>query len=209
MRILIVCLLGLWTAGCGDSTDPENENKTGCGEPHADSNTEKGSGCGEPAADEPAVDPDGNKTFSKHGVTFRYPSDWKITPELDTGIVSIDVEPPGEAYLWIFVAPVDADESLGDFAKSMIEHTARAFPKNMTVTQSKVVSMKPRHGFERLSADFTVTTGDLSDPHVRVFGSRRVGDRDLRCVTQVSKEDEAKVREGFELILSSLRLDKP
>lgn len=159
-------------------------------------------GCGEPAAkiDKP-------KTFDKDGLSFSYPSNWKVeedSHELAARYVSI--ETGGDANTTILVFH-ESEQTLQEFADEIGASLKEGLPITGRVSEahSKTVQGKKFDGIKDL-----ITASVLGDPleFTAEFYLLEQGKQKLYFMSMVATEDLAQVQPGFDLILGSLKQEE-
>jgi hypothetical protein len=158
-------------------------------------------GCGEPKADLSAP-----KKYSKGGITFSYPKNWKVSEEIYTPDVHyVSVETPAEAIVILQSYSIDIADEFSDYSKTFSADASGELTIGKIAT-TKLVELPQAKGYEWISEGFCISLLGESIPHKRLYGCKDVGDRRLFLIFQVSDEDAVNVQSGFELIRDSLRI---
>lgn len=161
-------------------------------------------GCGERVADVASPKP-----YEKNGVKFLYPANWKVEEDVNIeGIRHLSIETHGEALLMVQFFPLEAANSLEEYAKVFSQKTAEALPSGK-MTGSKFTPLPAEKGFERMQEVCSLNVLNQDVPHVRYFLSRDFGKRRCFVICQVADEDLKKVEAGFKQVAESLEFQEP
>lgn len=157
-------------------------------------------GCGEPHADLSSP-----KTHRSGDITFDYPNNWRITDDLVMPEVHLlFVETPGNALVILQSYPIGEADDLTAFSKDFAETAATETPIGKMVG-STFAEMPDAGGYEWIAEDFNITVLGESVPHRRLYGTKKLGDRQAFLILQVATEDYQNAEAGFQLIRNSLR----
>ena len=157
-------------------------------------------GCGELQADLSTP-----KTHRSGAITFEYPKNWKITEDsVSPEIHYLFVETPGDALVIFQSYPMDEADGLTDFAKAFSESAATETPVGKIV-KSTFADVPKAHGYKWIAEKFSINLLGESVPHRRLYGTKKIGDRQVFLILQAATEDYAKAEPGFELIRKSVR----
>lgn len=160
---------------------------------------------------EPAADVSSPQKYTKDGLAFAYPGNWKITEDsTDDGVRTLFVESPGDA---IFIVQVfDAAE------KTDIETLARtysdAIAASLPIGNASPGVFKPlQHQYKDGRVIDGVQENQMLEffgekvPHTRAYFQIVSPAKSAMLLCQVATEDLAKVRPGCDLIIESFTLD--
>jgi hypothetical protein len=162
-------------------------------------------GCAEQRADTASP-----QTYSLHGVTFDYPSNWRVTGDsFSDGIHHLSVETPGDAILILLAFPAEDSPALQSFAEGFSESTRQEMPFGQIGSPS-FGPLKPLpDGSVSLKENFTISLLGTKTPHVRDYLRKPLENRTVFLIAQSASSDQAKVTPGFDQIISSLRSAAP
>jgi hypothetical protein len=157
-------------------------------------------GCGESQADLSTP-----KTHNSGAITFDYPKNWKITEDLVTPeIHNLFVESPGDAIVILQSYPTDEADTLAEFSKGFSENAATETPIG-TISKSTFAAIPDSEGYSWIGEEFDIQLLGESVPHRRLYGTKKIGGRQVFLIFQVATEDYPKAEKGFQLIRDSLR----
>jgi hypothetical protein len=167
-------------------------------------------GCGG-ALDEPAPDVLAPRTETFGAVSFQVPSNWTATTEYEPGIRNTTVQSSGNALMMV----QEFDENVGIDATSYADTLQVEYQNQMKEAFGDAIQMTPgvigsvsRTWFGQSHAGATVPVSlgafGVVVPHTLEVFQREVGGHTLIVFTQVAVEDEAVVRPGFDLVLSTM-----
>jgi len=142
-------------------------------------------------------------------ISFTLPGNWNITKNVDNGGVRyLIIETSGEAILTLNIFPIEGSRPLKEFMENMVADMTNNFPfgkrnKGAIIEVETVVDGRIFKGYEN---QFIVTLLGVEVPHLSYFYYQESDSRVAYLSAQVVLEDIDKVQEGFELTLSSLKL---
>ncbi|RFA29286.1 hypothetical protein CAI21_09375 [Alkalilimnicola ehrlichii] len=153
---------------------------------------------------EKAADVASPELYEKHGVSFSYPGNWKITEDAQQGSVrQIIVESPGDAIVIALIYPAADAVSLNEFAERFASHVQQ---EASIITMDKATFSSSPEANTRIRERFNVSLLGVKVPHVREYNRAEGGDTVAFLVSQAAEEDLAKVKPGFELIVDTFKL---
>ena len=157
-------------------------------------------GCGEPQADLSTP-----KTHKSGAITFDYPKNWKITEDSVTPEIHyLFVETPGDALVILQSYPTSDADTLAEFSEEFSESATTETPIG-TIAKSTFAAIPDSDGYSWIEEDFAIDLLGESVPHRRLYGTRKIGGRQVFLIFQVATEDYSKAETGFQLIRDSLR----
>ena len=142
-------------------------------------------------------------------ISFTLPGNWNITENVDNGgFRYLIVETTGDALLTLNIFPSKGSSSLKEYVENIVVSITKNFPigkrnKGSIIEVQTVVDGRAFKGYEN---QFIVTLLGEEIPHLSYFYYQESDSRVAYLSAQVALEDIDKVREGFELTLSSLKL---
>jgi len=153
-------------------------------------------GCGEPQADLSTP-----KTHKSGAITFDYPKNWEITVDSVTPEIHyLFVETPGDALVILQSYPTGDADTLAEFSEEFSEEMPI-----VTIAKSTFAAIPDSEGYNWIREDFDMNLLGVSVPHRRLYGTKKIGDRQVFLIFQVSTEDYPNTETGFQLIRESLR----
>ena len=160
-------------------------------------------GCGEPTAqtEKPQL-------YTKNGVSFSYPGNWKITEERGTDVRMILLESRGDAIMSIHIYQEKQAPSLVDYAKWFEDTSATNVPFGR-VTKSTFGPTQKDGVFELITAEFSIVLLGETVPHTREFRRRRFSNSSCYFTCQVASEDHVKTSSGFDQVVNSFSYAEP
>jgi len=155
-------------------------------------------------------------TYSKDGVSFDHPAEWKVTEDVvaqdGTRLRSIDIEGPDEAVVTLMFSPLLASQDIEKFAATAArnrENAARAntaqqvrMGASTAAPIARQVAGKDNKG---VSQRFVVSLSGQDLPHEARFFKATLGDTTVIVMTQVADENAKAVEPGFVMALGTLR----
>ena len=157
-------------------------------------------GCGEPKADLSK-----SKMHRSGAITFKYPTNWRISEEsVAPEIHYLFIETPGDAVVIFQSFPTAEADDLPAFSKAFSNSAATEMPIGKMVGTT-FADMPEADGYEWIVENFNINLFGESVPHRRFYGTKVIGDRQIFLIFQVATEDCAKAEPGFHLIRNSLR----
>ena len=147
--------------------------------------------------------------YAKDGVSFSIPGNWKVTEDKsDNGFRYLIVETSGNALLAVNIYPKEHSIALRKHVEDMIEFSIKEMPFG-TRTKGTVSEVKSSfegrtlHGYKN---EFVISLTGVNVPHEGVFYSFNSDLQIAYVSSQVATEDFSKVKNGFELVLSTFEL---
>ncbi len=147
--------------------------------------------------------------YSDKDISFTLPGNWKIAEnENNGGFKYLIVETTGDAILTLNIFPNKGSKSLKEYVDSIVLDATKNFPigkrnRGSIIEVQTVVDGRVFKGYEN---HFLVTLLGEEVPHLSYFYYQESDSRVAYLAAQVALEDIDKVREGFELTLSTLKL---
>ncbi len=138
-------------------------------------------------------------------VLFSYPGNWKVTEDVGEGTIHyIMIDSPGYAFFIIQIYAEEDAVPLQQFAEQFSE----------VVKQEDASSTMSNHSFSEfeegelygIQENFLSKALGSQSPHIRRYYSVTNNNKAAYLISQVAREDSAKVNAGFSLILNSLFL---
>lgn len=159
-------------------------------------------GCGEPNAkvNKP-------KQYSKDGLEFRYPGNWKVTEDVrQADLRYLIVETPGDAILVIQIIPDKLAVSLKEYAQVFSDNARKEMPiGKMTPSTFGVPQMAG--GFEVVQGKCSISVLGVIIPHTRYFRRKQIGNEVCFLMSQAPSEDYLKVSTGFDQVINSFKYE--
>lgn len=150
---------------------------------------------------------DNPKSYSKEGVTFEYPRNWKVTEDTQQeGPRNIFVESPGSAILSIQIYTTDEVIEIQKFAKSFSAYAQEE--KSVDGIDAPVFSgVDKSSGDEVVTEQFSLILLGKKTPHTRIYQIKIAGNKKCFLIAQVADSNMDKVIKGFEQIFSSFKCE--
>jgi len=146
------------------------------------------------------------KKYAKDGVSFSIPGNWKVTEDINNhGFRYLFVETSGNAIITVNIYPKEHSISFQKYVEKIIEGSIKEFPLGTRTkgTVSELASSfegRTLHGYKN---EFVVSLAGVNVPHEQVFYSFNSDLQIAYVSSQVATEDLSKVKNGFELVLST------
>jgi hypothetical protein len=157
-------------------------------------------GCFEEAADlsEP-------KSYGANQITFQYPKNWQITDDsFSPAVHNLFIQTNGEAIVIVQSYQSDIAEDLKTFSKNFSE-SAKSETGLGKISVSKLEAIPESSGFESMKEEWELTILGESVPFQRIYGTKKIADRQVFIIFQVAEEDYLKAVPGFHLIRDTLK----
>jgi len=157
-------------------------------------------GCVEEAADlsEP-------NSYGANQITFQYPKNWQITDDsFSPAVHNLFIQSNGEAIVIVQSYQSDIAEDLKTFSKNFSE-SAKSEIGLGEMSVSKLEVIPESSGFESMKEEWELTILGESVPFQRIYGTKKIADRQVFIIFQVAQEDYSKAVPGFHLIRDSLK----
>jgi len=157
-------------------------------------------GCVEEAADlsEP-------NSYGANQITFQYPKNWQITDDsFSPAVHNLFIQSNGEAIVIVQSYQSDIAEDLKTFSKNFSE-SAKSEIGLGEMSVSKLEAIPESSGFESMKEEWELTILGESVPFRRIYGRKKIADRQVFIIFQVAQEDYSKAVPGFHLIRDSLK----
>jgi hypothetical protein len=162
------------------------------------------SGCFEQAADISIP-----KDYDSNQISFKYPKNWEITQDYYTPAVhNLFVETAGDALVILQSYQSDLAEDLESFSKSFSASSRTDNPIGEASLGHKFENIPKEAGYEWIREQFEISLLGVSVPHRRIYGTKKIADRQIFLIFQVATEDYSKAEPGFRLIRDTLRESK-
>lgn len=157
-----------------------------------------------------------NVVYSKDGVSFEHPADWKVTEDVvaqdSTRMRSIDLEGPDESVVSFMFSPFLGGQDIEKFAATAAQNRADAAKANSAqqtrmgpVTAAPITRQVAGKENRGVSQRFVVTLQGLNLPHEARFFKANLGETTVIIMTQVAVEYAQRMEPGFVLALDTLR----
>lgn len=157
-------------------------------------------GCGEPLADLSTPN-----THKSGVLTFNYPKNWKITEDSVTPEIHyLFVETSGDALVILQSYPTGDANTLAEFSKKFSKSAATETPIGV-IAKSTFAAIPDSEGYSWIGEGFDMNFLGVSVPHRRIYGTKKIGGRQVFLIFQVATEDYSKAETGFKLIRDSLQ----
>ena len=148
------------------------------------------------------------KGYDSNQISFEYPQNWEITEDTYTPIWhNIFLETPGDALVICQSFRSDLAEDLDTFAKSFSENARTETPIGK-FSNSVFKTMRKETDHEWIYEQFDLSFFGEVVPHQRIYGTKKIADRQVFLIFQVANEDFSKAEPGFKLIWNTLRESK-
>ncbi|MBR90445.1 MAG: hypothetical protein CMO66_04130 [Verrucomicrobiales bacterium] len=166
-------------------------------------------GCGIIGPNEPKADVSTPSTYSKKGLEFQYPSNWKPGEELDMlGVQQSGAESPGSAIVMVQKFPAFVADDIRTYAKDYSE----GMKENVSVgriSDSKQGPLQKQGDYESIRLSFSITLLDETVPHECVIYRKMEDGHVLFIMTQAATEDLHTAQPGFDLVLKTAKIRTP
>ena len=157
------------------------------------------------------------KGYDSNQISFKYPKNWEITQDYHTPAVhNLFVKTAGDALVILQSYQSDLSEDLESFSKSFSESSRTDTPigkaslgyKREESSGHKFENIPKEGGYEWIREQFEISLLGVSVPHRRIYGTKKIADRQIFLIFQVATEDYSKTEPGFRLIRETLRESK-
>jgi hypothetical protein len=149
-------------------------------------------------------------TYEKDGLSFLMPANWRVTDDQDDhGFRYLSVETPGNAIIVMNVYPLDQSEPFKQYVETLIESSRKELMSLASIKKERLFEIETKLEDRTLAgfkSEFVASLVGIDVPHQMVFYSFRSDARIAYVSCQVAVEDLSKVEKGFELVLSTFRL---
>lgn len=161
-----------------------------------------------------------NAVYSKDGVSFEHPADWKVTDDAvepgANGMRSIDLEGPDESVITFMFSPFLAGQNIEKFAATAAKNradaskgSAGATPAEQvrfgSVTSAPITRRVAGKDNTGVSQRFVVTLQGQNLPHEARFFAANLGGTSAVIMTQVAVEYAQRTEPGFVMALDTLQ----
>ena len=149
------------------------------------------------------------KGYDSNQISFKYPKNWEITQDYYTPAVhNLFVETAGDALVILQSYQPDLAEDLESFSKSFAESSRTDTPIGEASLGHEFENIPKEAGYEWIREQFEISLLGVSVPHRRIYGTKKIADRQIFLIFQVATEDYSKTEPGFRLIRETLRESK-
>jgi hypothetical protein len=149
------------------------------------------------------------KGYDSNQISFKYPKNWEITQDYYTPVVhNLFVETAGDALVILQSYQSDLAEDLESFSKSFSASSRTDNPIGEASLGHKFENIPKEAGYEWIREQFEISLLGVSVPHRRIYGTKKIADRQIFLIFQVATEDYSKAEPGFRLIRDTLRESK-
>jgi hypothetical protein len=165
------------------------------------------------ACSEPAADVAHPRSFDEGGLAFSYPGNWKVTSSSEGPVRRLEVESTGFAMMEILEARPAIDMEPAKYGKIMMDamqkvvaakaHGAMEFKPSSTTPTTHAFLGAPRDG---LRYRFEISNAGQAIAYTTDALSAKLADRSVFVWSQVSDDDGAKARPGFEQVVDSMHV---
>ncbi len=153
---------------------------------------------------EEAADLTNPKVYDSNQIFFKYPANWEISQDTYTPAVhNLFVETPGDALVIFQSFPANLANDLKIFSKEFSESMQEQTPIGK-ISNSDLKSIPKEGGFEWIEEEFEISILGESIPHKRIYGSKKIANRQIILIFQSATEDYPKAVPGFQLIRDTL-----
>jgi len=149
------------------------------------------------------------EAYSRNGISFSLPGNWSVTEDAEeNGFRYLFVETPGDAIIFISTYRKEDAGSLREHVEWTIQNTIDEMPFGSrtegTITRTqRVIDQRKFDGYKN---EFIASVVGFEVPHVTEFYRFDSETRSAYFLTQVAVEDMDKVSGGFDLVLSTFKL---
>jgi hypothetical protein len=166
------------------------------------------------SACEKMADVNSPQFYSKDGLSFSYPGNWKITEEeafeaLGEKTKTINVESPGDAIVIICAYGFEVDQTLKEFAKEFSDSMKDEIPLGK-VGESRFseITREGKAGqMQGFRNKLEMTFVGENIPHVQEFFALKKKGKTAFIVCQSAEEDVEMTEPAFRQIVGSLELE--
>ena len=145
------------------------------------------------------------KSYDANQITFQYPKNWQITDDsFSPALHNVFIQSNGEAIVIVQSYQSDIAEDLETFSKNFSE-SAKSETELGKISDSKIEAIPENSGFESMQEKWELTILGVSVPFQRIYGTKKIADRQVFIIFQVAEEDYSKAVPGFHLIRDSLK----
>jgi hypothetical protein len=163
------------------------------------------SSCRDQESKAKVVDPN---HYTKNGVEFDYPGDWKVTgdKELEGGVRYLFVESPDNALVMVHIIPKIAASDLHEFSRDLSNATKEEV-EGAAFVGSKFGEAGEDGKYATVEEELTIDMADVSIPHARKYYRREIGDVVCFLTTQVPVDEQAASNKGLAQVVQSFQLN--
>lgn len=149
-------------------------------------------------------------SYQKNGFSFSLPGNWEVKEDVqDEGYRYLLVSSPGDAMLIITQFQHKNTIKLRDYIDGIINSSSAEMPIGER-EEGKLTAIERKlsgNVFKGYVNDFNISLAGISVPHTAEFFDISNKETDIFLFTQVSNEDRDKVKEGFDLVLSTFNAE--
>ena len=148
--------------------------------------------------------------YSKNGVEFDYPGDWKVTSddELDGGVRYMFVEAPGNAIAMVHLMPKIVASDLKTFANDLSSTgKSEGGDAGAEFVGAQFSAMSEVGDYQMIRESFSVELFNVTVPHIREYHRREVGEMVIFLTTQASEDDLPADEAGLKQVVMSFKFN--
>jgi len=159
---------------------------------------------------EQSADVSNTKSFSAKGIVLTHPGNWKVTEDVFEGEFRyLFIESSGNAIVAINTYPKNKAPTLDEYVEFIVSEYSNALPfgsrdKGKINKIKKNISNTSIDGYRN---NFAVEIAGIKEPHTSEIFLITSNETSAFIMTQVATEDKEKVVKGFDLVLSTIKLD--
>ncbi len=139
------------------------------------------------------------QSYSKQGLSFQYPGNWKVTDDENFDFFRyLFIESPGDAIVIIQIFGREDALGLKEFSADFADGAKEDY------TLGSISESSFQMADDYLEEQFSITILNETVPHLRRYMRLEFGQKLCFVIFQVADEDLEKAAPGFQLIVSSL-----
>jgi len=162
------------------------------------------------------------ETYTNDGVEFSHQSDWPVNKDahLDNApnVRSIRVDGPDHAIVCLICIPPTSGQTIDEFAASVANDRIKEVDKRLSVgslnladttkgTSESTTANVSGHPLTGIEQHFTITLLGMEVPHEAKFFCIEGGKYKIMIMTQAAESHVDSSKDGFDVILNSLKID--
>ncbi|MCK5726848.1 MAG: hypothetical protein KAH22_08500 [Thiotrichaceae bacterium] len=147
--------------------------------------------------------------YNKHGVSFDYPSNWKISDDnFKKDVHFLTIETTGDAVFLIQIYKESEALALKDYALLISASIAKSMPIGEMKTKSmNAIKIMTKNGeIEGLQENISLTLLGQNIPYIRKYYSITQANKVAFLISNVTTDQQKYSNIGFDLIVKSLHL---
>lgn len=148
--------------------------------------------------------------YSKDGISFAHPGNWKVTEDAHQDDVRfMFIETPGNAIVMIQIYPKQDAVSLNEYAEWFSSEVIKETPvaKRSVGKFANINTTLDGTTLTGMRQNFSIALLGIDVPHTAEYYRIEKGNKVAFLINQTATEDLTKVSKGFELLLGSFAIN--